>query len=93
MSNFSISQVFSALLENFVTVIKFEIVVSRLFQFGRVTDLSFGTKFKADKQFFPFHTVFLTHLDIFLPFPSNCRLSSASSFNLEESKICRFGKG
>ena len=35
----------------------------------------------------PFPTVFSTHLDNFLPFSSNLKLSSANSFNLEESKI------
>ena len=29
----------------------------------------------------------------FLPFPSSLKLSSANSFSLEESKICRLGKG
>ena len=36
----------------------------------------------------PFPTVFSTHLDNFLPFSSNFKLSSANSFSLEESKIC-----
>ena len=33
--------------------------------------------------------MFSTHLDNFLPFPSNLKLLSANSFSLEESKICR----
>ena len=37
----------------------------------------------------PFPTVFSTRLDNFLPFSSNLKLSSANSFSLEESKICR----
>ena len=37
----------------------------------------------------PFPTVFSTGLDNFLPFSSNLKLSSAKSFNSEESKICR----
>ena len=41
----------------------------------------------------PFLTVFSTCLEIILPFSSNLKLSSANSFNLEESKICRLGKG
>ena len=41
----------------------------------------------------PLPTVFSTHLDNFLPFSSNLKLSSANSFSLEESKICRLGKG
>ena len=32
--------------------------------------------------------MFSTHLDNFLPFSSNLKLSSANSFSLEESKIC-----
>ena len=35
----------------------------------------------------PFPTVFSTGLDNFLPFSSSLKLSSAKSFNLEESKI------
>ena len=41
----------------------------------------------------PFPTEFSTRLDSFLPFSSNLKLSSANSFSLEESKICRLGKG
>ena len=40
-----------------------------------------------NKQFLLF-PVFSTHLDNFLPFSSNLKLSSANSFSLEESKIC-----
>ena len=38
---------------------------------------------------FSFSTVFSNHFDNFLPFNSNLNLSSANSFSLEESKICR----
>ena len=41
----------------------------------------------------PFITMFSTGLDNFLPFLSNLKLSSAKSFNLEESKICRLVMG
>ena len=41
----------------------------------------------------PFPTAFSTLLDNFLPFSSNLKLLSANSFSLEESKICRLGKG
>ena len=41
----------------------------------------------------PFPSVFSTHLDTFLPFSSNLKLSSANSLNFEQSKICRLGKG
>ena len=34
-----------------------------------------------------------TRSDNFLPFSSNLKLSSANSFNLEESKICRLVMG
>ena len=44
-------------------------------------------------QFLLFPTVFFTHLENFLPFSSNLKISSANSFNLEESKICRLEKG
>ena len=36
---------------------------------------------------------FVTHLENFLPFSSILKLSSANIFSLEESKICRLGKG
>ena len=42
---------------------------------------------------FSFQTVFSTRLDNFLPFSSNLKLSSANSFNLEASKICRLVMG
>ena len=32
-------------------------------------------------------------MENFLPFSSNLILSSANSFNFDESTICRFGKG
>ena len=37
--------------------------------------------------------MFSTRLENFLSFLSNLKLSSANSYNLEESKICRLGKG
>ena len=37
-----------------------------------------------NKQILLFPTVFSTHLDNFLPFLSNLKMSSANSFNLEE---------
>ena len=40
-----------------------------------------------------FPTVFSTYLDNFLPFSSNLKLSSAKSFSLEMSKICRLVMG
>ena len=39
----------------------------------------------------PFPSVFSTRLENFLPFSSSLKVSSANSFSLEESKICRFG--
>ena len=45
------------------------------------------------RAIFPFPTVFSTHLDNFLPFLSNLKLSSANSFSLEESKICHLVMG
>ena len=41
----------------------------------------------------PFSTVFSTRSDTFLPFSSNLKLSSANSFSLEESEICRLVMG
>ena len=46
-----------------------------------------------NEQFLLFPTVFSTHLENFLPFPSNLKLLSTNSFNLEDTKICRLGKG
>ena len=45
-----------------------------------------------NEQFLLF-PVFATHLDIFLPFSSNLKLSSANSFSFEEYKICRLEMG
>ena len=45
-----------------------------------------------NEQFLLF-PVFSTCLDNFLPFSSNLKLSSANSFSLEESKICRLVMG
>ena len=41
----------------------------------------------------PLPAMFSTHLEKFLPFLSNLKLSSANSFSLEASTICRLGKG
>ena len=46
-----------------------------------------------NEQFLLFPQVFSTLLENFLPFSSNLKLFSASSFSLEESKICCLGKG
>ena len=48
---------------------------------------------KGEIAISPFPTVFSSSLDNFLPFPSNLKLSSANSFSLEESKICRLVMG
>ena len=45
-----------------------------------------------NEQFLPFPTVFSTLFENFLPFMSNEKMSSANSFSLEESKICRLGE-
>ena len=37
--------------------------------------------------------MFSTLLENFLPFSSNLKLLSANSFSVEESRICRLGKG
>ena len=37
--------------------------------------------------------MFSTHLENFLPSSSNLKLLFANSLSLEESKICRLGKG
>ena len=41
----------------------------------------------------PFPIAFSTLLETSLPFSLNSRSSSANSFSLDESKICRLGKG
>ena len=46
-----------------------------------------------NEQFLLFPTVFSTHIENFLSFSSNLKLSSENSFSLEESKTCRLGKG
>ena len=45
-----------------------------------------------NEQFLLF-PVFSTHLENFLPFLSNLKLSSADSLSLGKSKICRLAKG
>ena len=45
------------------------------------------------RTIFPFSTVFPIRFENFLPFSSNSKLSSANSFNLEESEICRLVMG
>ena len=47
----------------------------------------------ARKEQFLLFPVFSTRFDNFLPFSSNLKLSSANSFGLEESKICRLVMG
>ena len=46
----------------------------------------------GNERFLPFPQ-FSTILENFLPLSSNAKLSNAKSFSLEESKICRLGKG
>ena len=46
-----------------------------------------------NEQFLLFPQCFSTHLENFLLFSSNLKLSSANSVSLGESKICRLGKG
>ena len=45
-----------------------------------------------NEQFLLFPKVFSTHLESFLLFSPNLKLSSADTFCLEQSKICRLGK-
>ena len=52
-----------------------------------------GRTDRRNEQFLLFPPVFSTHLENFLPSSSNLKLSSAYSFSLEESRICRLGKG
>ena len=46
-----------------------------------------------DEQFLHFPQSFLSVWENYLPFSSNLKLSSANFFSLEESKVCRLGKG
>ena len=46
-----------------------------------------------NEQILLFARFFFFLLKNFQPFSSNLKLSSANSFSLEESKICRLGKG
>ena len=47
----------------------------------------------AHNEQFLLFPVFSNHLENFLPFSSNLKLSSANPFSLEDSKICCLGKG
>ena len=46
-----------------------------------------------NEQFLFFSKVFSFRFESFLPFSLNIKLSSANSFSLEDSKMCRLGKG
>ena len=46
-----------------------------------------------NEQILLFPQCFLTVLKNFMPFSSNLKLSSATSFSLEQSKIYHLGKG
>ena len=46
-----------------------------------------------NKQFLLFPQCFLSVLENYLPISKNLKLSSANSFSLEVSKICRLVKG
>ena len=46
-----------------------------------------------NEKFLLFSQCFPSYLEIFVPFSLNLELPSANSFNLEESKICCWGKG
>ena len=60
--------------------------------FTRMQYKSFENTVGKGEIAFPFPTVFSTHLENFLSFSSNLKLSSANSFSLEEFKICCLGK-
>ena len=80
---FLLFPVFSTHLDNFLLFsIKFEIVENTVGK-GEIAH---------NEQFLLFPVLF-THLDNFLLFSSNLKLSSANSFSLEESKICRLAMG
>ena len=49
--------------------------------------------FENTRAISPFSTVFSIHFGNFLLYSSKLKLSSANSFGLEESKICRLRKG
>ena len=46
-----------------------------------------------NERFLLFPTVFSTHLENFLPFSSNLKVPSSTSFSLEESKKLLSGRG
>ena len=46
-----------------------------------------------NEQFLLFPPCFLPYLEDFPPFSSKLKLPSANSYSLDESKICRLGKG
>ena len=47
----------------------------------------------GNEQISLFPKVFSTCLESFLPFSTNLNFSSANSFSLDETNICRLGKG
>ena len=52
----------------------------------------YSTSSFENKAISHFPSVFSTCLKSFLPLSTNLKLSSASSFSLEEARICRLGK-
>ena len=50
-------------------------------------------KIARNEQFLLFSAVLSTCFESFLPLSTNLKFSSANTFSLEESKICRLGKG
>ena len=108
MSNFSFSDiVFYHFGELFTIFIKANVVVYKLFQFRRAENLLFGKDLtlsqtspgfyvSAEKVFLKTlrekEKLLLTVWRALCHFSTNLKLSSANSFNLEETKLCRLGK-
>ena len=66
---------------------------SRVFSTSHSKTLGGKGEIARNEQFLPFPPVFSSRFENFLPFPLNRKLSSTNSVSLQESEICRLGKG
>ena len=68
-------------------------LVSTCLQYESFENTAGKGQIARSEQFLLFPQCFSTLLENFPPFSLNLKWSSAKSFSLEESKICRLGKG
>ena len=80
------------LLQNFCYTFPKQALVFMCLQYKSFQNTVGKGEIAHNEQFLLFPQCFLPFLEDLLPFSSNLKLSSANSFSLEESEICRLGK-